>query len=254
MEIDERRMSNQPTDERPDEPTFGLVDVIEAFTAMRHEFRTQSTEDRKLADQLAGATERIEQLEQTIQRSIDTIPQSPAATSRTDEELASGEFRRLCETLAEIDHHLARTVESAIQALEQRGQGNAQQAGAAEHFKQQIDLQLDRTSPLRRWFVRSWARQLQQSFAPPPQSTPVTTSATVSALRMLCQRVARLIRDAGVERIDVTGEPFDGSLMNAVESVASDDYPNGHVALQLSPAYRWHETIVRYAEVNVSSG
>lgn len=247
-------MSDQPIHEPPDEPTFGLVDVIEAFTAMRHEFRTQSTEDRKLADQFAGATERIEQLEKKIQRSVDKMPQSLAATSRADDELASGDFRRLCETLAEIDHHLARTVESAIQALEQGCQADAQQTRAAEHFKQQIDLQLNCTSPLRRWFVRSWARQLQQSFVPPPESTSVTTSATVSAMRMLCERVARLIRDAGVERIDVTGEPFDGSLMNAVESVASDDYPSGHVALQLSPAYRWRETIVRYAEVNVSSG
>jgi molecular chaperone GrpE len=71
---------------------------------------------------------------------------------------------------------------------------------------------------------------------------------------MLQERVSRLIRDAGVERIDVTGQPFDGSLMNAVESVSSDDCPGGHVVLQLSPAYRWRETIIRYAEVNVSSG
>ena len=70
---------------------------------------------------------------------------------------------------------------------------------------------------------------------------------------MLHERVSRLVRDAGVERIDVTGKPFDGRLMNAVDSVSSDDYPGGHVVLQLSPAYRWRNAIIRYAEVNVSS-
>ncbi len=241
-------MSDQPTDAPPSEPAFGLIDVIEAFTAMRHEFRTQSIEDRKLADQLSGAIERIERLQQTIQQSVDQVPQNRAPES--PDEFAAGDFRQLCETLAEIDHQLSRTIEIAVRSLGQDDQVHQQQDQAVEYFKQQVDLQLKHTGLLRRWLVRSWARRLQQSFASSPTSAP----ATISALRILHERVARLIRDAGVERIDVAGEPFDSSLMNAVESVASDVYPSGHVTFQLSPAYRWGETIIRYAEVHVSSG
>jgi molecular chaperone GrpE len=245
---------DQPTQTAPEQATFGLVDVIEAFTAMRHEFRTQSTEDRKLAEQLAAATGRIDQLEKKIQSSVDRNPQSLAVTSSNPaDDLASGILRRLCESLAEIDHHLSRTVETAVQSLGQGDQADGQRDRAAEHFRQQIDHQLKRTGWCRRWFVLSWARQLQQSFAPLPESASATTSATVSALQMLRERVARLVCDAGIERIDVTGKPFDGSLMNAVDSVASDNYPGGHVVLQHSPAYRWRQTIVRYAEVSISS-
>ena len=41
----------------PEAPQFGLLEVIEAFTAMRHEFRTQSREQRPLADSITAAAE-----------------------------------------------------------------------------------------------------------------------------------------------------------------------------------------------------
>ena len=42
-----------------DVPAFGLVDVIEAFTAMRHEYRGQTREGRELAESVRSAVERI---------------------------------------------------------------------------------------------------------------------------------------------------------------------------------------------------
>jgi len=41
--------------------------------------------------------------------------------------------------------------------------------------------------------------------------------------------------------------------MTAVEAVARDDVSPGHVAVQLTPAYRWHDKIIRYAEVHVAA-
>lgn len=249
-------MSDRSPDALPDEPAFGLLDVIEAFTAMRHEFRTRSTVDRKLAEQLGAMAGRMEQLENRIQSSTDKLAQSLPPKTGTGQDSDSEDVRRLCKTLAEIDHHLSRTVQTAVRSLDQDGRSDGARRRLTEDFGKQIDLHLDRTGPIRRWLVGSWARQLKDSFQPPPEPMAAATEATVSALRMLRQRVARLMDDAGLERIDVTGKPFDANLMNAVESVASQDHPVGHVAQQLSPAYRWRKTggIIRYAEVNVSSG
>lgn len=253
MNQDGLRMSGPDGDELSKDPQFGLIDVIEAFTAMRHEFRMQSSEDRKLAEQLAGTSEEIQRLEHRLQQSIEQIQQDQTAARKSDTSSDQPQLRQLCETLAEIDFHLSRTVRVAIGTLESEESSEDQQRWI-EQVEQQIDAQLARTSRWRRWLLGAWPRQLKQSLQPPqrPSSSPATTS--ISALQMLQQRVARLIRETGIERIDVAGQRFDNTLMNAVESVASSDVPKGHVATQLCPAYRWRDTIVRYAEVNVSRG
>jgi hypothetical protein len=40
--------------------------------------------------------------------------------------------------------------------------------------------------------------------------------------------------------------------MQAIGAVATGDFPAGHVAEQLSPAYRWHGELLHYAEVRVA--
>ena len=47
-------------DDLDDIPEFGLVDVIEAFTAMRHEWRGQTREGRELAAAVAASTTQIQ--------------------------------------------------------------------------------------------------------------------------------------------------------------------------------------------------
>jgi len=220
---------------------------------MRHEFRTQSSEGRKLAERLTAAIEQIQQLETSIQQTTSRL-RSDSTSVSPDVSAAELTLHRLCETLAEIDFHLTRTVQIAIDSLAERLRAEQEQQRLLQHFAEQIEAQLQRTGRLRRWLLGSWPKRLQASLQPPNPSASAAASSAVAALRMLDDRVARLRSEAGIERLDVAGKPFDGTLMNAVESVPSTEVPKGHVVTQLCPAYRWRDSIVRYAEVNVSQG
>ncbi|WP_153558510.1 nucleotide exchange factor GrpE [Roseimaritima sediminicola] len=233
----------------PQPPSFGLVDVIEAFTAMRHEFRTQSSEDRKLADKLAAATAQISELEQGLHRSAAQLSADMSSGISADREAQRLQQRRLCETLAEIDFHLSRTVQTAVDSLRPSAEADS---SWRDHLRQQVDQELQRCGAVRRWLLGGWLRRFATSCPPPPAVADAAVETSTAALEMLLQRVQRLVREADVERIDVQGAPFDGNLMSAVESVVSDRVPAGHVVTQLCPAYRWQGDVIRYAEVHVS--
>jgi molecular chaperone GrpE (heat shock protein) len=55
-----------------------------------------------------------------------------------------------------------------------------------------------------------------------------------------------------IKRVEALGQPFDGTWMQAIGSVASADYPPGHVAEQLAPCYLWSGAPLRFAEVRVA--
>ena len=83
-------------------PEFGVIDIVEAFTAMRHEWRGQTKETRIVADQIQAAVVEIQTLESKLARALAT-PQSAAdAPSR------EAEVRPLAMALVETDHQFTR--------------------------------------------------------------------------------------------------------------------------------------------------
>jgi molecular chaperone GrpE len=62
------------------------------------------------------------------------------------------------------------------------------------------------------------------------------------------------LQDAGVERIDPVGSPFDPALHEAVSTTPSPDRSNDHmVSATFQPGYRFKGTLVRPARVQVYS-
>ncbi len=244
-------MSVQPIEPGAPQREFGLIDVIESFTAMRQEFRNQATEGRQLADQLNLTTDRIDQLEKRMLSAVETLPANNVASPSESE----AEKRQLWQTIADLDRHVSRTVEAAVQTLQKASE--VPEPVELDRMVNHIDQQLASTSWLRRLFVSGWAKQMQQTIPSPPAPDPFRTEClrTIQdALGMLSQRASRMARDAGIQRIDVLGDCFDGELMNAIESESSSEYEHGRVCRQLTPAYRHESQIIRYADVHVSSG
>jgi molecular chaperone GrpE len=63
------------------------------------------------------------------------------------------------------------------------------------------------------------------------------------------------LEDAGVERIDPAGEPFDPSLHEAVSTIpAPDPSRDQQVSATFQPGYRFKGVLVRPARVQVYSG
>ena len=56
-----------------EEPQFGVIDIVEAFTAMRHEWRGQTKESRQLAEQIQAAVATLQDIKMKL---LDRAPPS----------------------------------------------------------------------------------------------------------------------------------------------------------------------------------
>ncbi|MEX1224138.1 MAG: nucleotide exchange factor GrpE [Pirellulales bacterium] len=216
-----------PPDAAP--PEFGLLDVIEAFTAMRHDWRGQVRESRALSELVQTAAATLQEMEGKLLERIDR--------QTTDD------ARQFAELLTETDHQLTR----AIDAVEQ---SEAYRASHEDADTEAIQQRFDQMGPLARWFARPLMDVVMKHR---PEYDQSAGRAEVEGLNLVLARLRRGLKEQGVERIDVLGEPFDANLMNAIGAVEADDqeYPSGHVAEQLAPAYRWRGQLLRYADVRV---
>jgi molecular chaperone GrpE len=207
------------------------VDIVEAFTAMRHEWRGQTKETRALAEQIEAAVETL--------RSLEASRQVEAAPRRQEE---SGEARRLAQLVCETDHQLARAVAAIAQWEANQAQRAAADAKAAERFYQQMGR-------LARWFARPLLDQIAERRAAREQ---IHEHPAVEGLNLVLARLRRAMKELRLERIEVEGLAFDANLMNAIGTVAAADCPSGHVAEQISPCYRWQGQILSFADVRVA--
>lgn len=105
-------------------------------------------------------------------------------------------------------------------------------------------------NPLARWFARPLMGFLAEQRA--ARLSAAKHSAT-EGLEIVLAKLRRMMREQGIERVDVLGEPFDADSMHAIGIMTAADCPPGHVAEQLSPAYRWQGQCLRFADVRVAS-
>ncbi len=221
------------SDDHDDIPEFGLLDVIEAFTAMRHEWRGQTREGRELAAAVVASTTQIQHLENRL------AAQLAVATS---DEIT----RNLVNLIVDIDAHLSRSVDACVKYDK-------------THHKQQVDSSaaireaFEQGNFLSRWFCRPLLRRtLEILNADAIQNTQPQLNPSIEGLLLVVSRLRRMMAERNIKRLDFVGKPFDAETMNAVSVVGSTQYPAGHVVEVLSPAYLWRDQLLRFADVRVS--
>src|SRR4051812_11910527 len=92
-----------------DAPRFGALDIVEAFTAMRHEWRGQTKESRALAEQIQAAVASFQALESKLLAGVANI----RVTDNGSQDAA--EARPLVSLIVDTDHQLSRAVASIAQ-------------------------------------------------------------------------------------------------------------------------------------------
>ncbi|QDU61949.1 Protein GrpE [Planctomycetes bacterium Pan216] len=215
------------TEEAP--PEFGLVDVVEAFTAMRHEWRGQTRESREVAQSLHAAVTSIQDLETRLL--------AHAAEASTDES------RKLAVLIAETDQQVTRSLAAAEKGEANRQHGAEADADAITDYFEQMNA-------VARWFARPLLTFVIERFQ---ASDATNEKTTVEGLCLVLARLRRAMKELGIERIETLGQPFDANSMQAIGSLDSEDYPSGHVAEEISPCYRWRGQILLFANVRVSA-
>jgi molecular chaperone GrpE len=73
-------------------------------------------------------------------------------------------------------------------------------------------------------------------------------------LRMLQWQLNELLKGEGLTPVPTVGQTFDPYVHDAIESVASDDYPEGVVVEEVRRGYKLGDETLRPARVKVSSG
>jgi len=71
-------------------------------------------------------------------------------------------------------------------------------------------------------------------------------------LAMIQQQLKNAFRELGVEEIDATGRMFDHNLHEAVQTIETDEVPEGQVVQQLRKGYRLRGRLLRPASVIVA--
>jgi len=212
-------------------PEFGAVDIVEAFTALRHEWRGQTRETRAVSEQIQAAAATLGSLEQKLQSLLETRPQRDENESVT---------APLVNVIVEAEHQFARAVGAVSHWEDQR---RARELAATAT----IDASLTKMNWLARWLARPQLELLATLRGPAVESSPA-----LDGLNMVLARLRRMMTEQSIERRDVQGLPFDATLMHAIASVVDQNVPPGHVAEQFSAAYFWKGRLLRFAEVRVA--
>jgi molecular chaperone GrpE len=69
---------------------------------------------------------------------------------------------------------------------------------------------------------------------------------------MVLAQLQQVLREAGVEAVDATGQPFDPHRHEALGHQDSDEHPEGHVIFQTRKGYKLKDRLLRPASVFVA--
>ncbi|HEY4261895.1 MAG TPA: nucleotide exchange factor GrpE [Schlesneria sp.] len=219
-----------------DSPQFGALDIVEAFTAMRHELRGQTKESRALAELIQGAAANIQSLESKLRHCVTDTPVDDDSSGNATA------AKPLVLSIIETDHQLSRAAAAIAQ-----WEANCKLRAEAE--TKAVERYFAGMNPLARW----WARPLL-TFITEQRSVPDSSaqSPAITGLDLVLAKLRRMMNEHDIERLDVVGQPFDANIMYAIGTIETADYSPGHVAEQLSPAYRWRGGLLRFADVRLA--
>ena len=81
-----------------------------------------------------------------------------------------------------------------------------------------------------------------------------TVEALLTGVQMVRKQLVDILEQAGLERVDALGQPFDPNLHEAVATGEAGETPDNHVMEVLQPGYLLKGRLVRPAMVRVARG
>jgi molecular chaperone GrpE len=211
---------------------FGLIDLIEEFTALRHELKLQTKSSRALAEQ----TETVQEaLKQAIDQFRSVEPKEDQAAWTAGKALALG--------LADLDEALHRGEAEICRARRQ----------IADLAPQSLASELDELHRRRSWISRRWLRgyhhQVRELVERDGASRHALFDSFAEGFGLIRKRLSRVMAAEQLEPIACLGRAVDPELMTVLEVVDSPAQPAGTVTKELRRGYKWRGRVLRFAEV-----
>jgi molecular chaperone GrpE len=208
----------------------GLVDLVEAFTALRHEVKLQTKGTRGLQESAAATLDGLD-------KAIHTFQSIPTAEARAAEEAA----RPLVDALVDIDEAISRAVAAAVQTEGAQSTDDVAARELAAHVRQ--------LSWWRRAMSRAWNQTVRQSFAAAARAMDRRFESLTSGLKLLAERSKKRLAENEIERIECVGHRVKPEWMTVVGVLEDPSREAETVVEQLRPGYLWQGKVVRCAEV-----
>jgi len=210
-----------------EEPQFGLLDMVEAFTAMRHEWRTQSKQNRDLAQSIQAITKLLTRVESTIDQKF--------LASSND-----GGLQKLISLVIDLDISLTRAVEATSQHASKTQQAELLASVRRSHEQAGFFSRL-----VNRRFYHQIILAIQNQ-------SPGDPDPSIEGVRLVLHRLRRMMSDQDLTRVETVGKEFDGETMKAISAIESNQQESGNVVQEITPAYFYKGRLVRVAEVRVA--
>lgn len=228
--------SGPPTDAvepSPQRPEMGLVDLVEAFTAMRQELKLQTKSQRNLEQTVAQARE-----------GLDLAIRQFQSVQVREAQVAERTAVPLIETLASLDESLWRASQ-AFETIQDRVAG-----AVSESIAETVRLHRERLPAWRRWaFGASGSALERQCTAAAEQAARGEMAALLEGFELLRTRMRQELDRHKLRRLSAVGELVDPSCMMVVALANAEEGPPESVVAEIRPGYIWHDRVIRPAEV-----
>lgn len=216
-----------------DWPTTGLLQVVEALTAMRHELKLQTRNGRSLEDSV-----------QVARQSLESAMRQFQSVQAKEAESAHRAAQPLIEALAGLDESLLR----GVRAMEITHRQLTEMA--PQQLRQVLDDELQRLPWWRRWLIHAWCQRLRDQIADAAARFADEEFARImEGYQLIQSRVQQELRKQGLSRLVTLGQRVDPTCMTVVDIVDDPSLPPEVVVEELRPGYRWRDTVIRCAEV-----
>jgi molecular chaperone GrpE len=216
---------------------FGIIDLVEEFTALRHELKLQTKSGRGLIEQTENT---VAALRQAIDHFRSVEPKEAQAVWSAGKALA--------EALADLDEALVRGEREIDRARRQIADESI------HNLETSVNNLFRGRSWIRRRFLRSYHKEIIESVRRDGQSRHELFDSFLEGYRLIQKRLRRALLSEQVTHVPCEGEPVDPELMTVIEVVDEPRDRPGTVARELRRGYTWRGRVIRFAEVQAVRG
>jgi len=227
-------------------PEVGLRQLVEAFTAMRHESKLQTKSSRGLVDTVQSSLASLDASMHQLQAAAQSQEaQHQRTEARWAQEKKSAQWS--------ADEVALPWIEALIELDEALLRGAQTFEGTSQQQAETLDAQLQELPWWQRWTVGLWHRQLRQQCLEAMEKRHAENFAHMKeGSALIRKRFQRVLHEHEVHRIECVGCPVDPETMNVVELVHSSGVEPETVVELVRPGYKWRDKVIRYAEVRAA--
>lgn len=223
----------------PAEPqSVGLLQLAEAFTALRHEIKLHTRGTRNLESMV----------EQSLS-GLETASREFKSVQAKEREAGERAARPVVEALIGLDEGILRA-SKVFQLTCDRIQGLA-----PTRIQERLDQTYHRLPAWKRWLIRGWFAEMRMVAGDSVrQATGTEFASLMQGFAQIQLRLNRALQDLGIVRMNDSGGMIDPSQMTVVEVIESDKFPPETVVEVVRPGYSQSGRVIRFAEVRAVVG